>query len=153
MASYVRITNHKGKPFILFSGMFGVYRKVKQECKDAGVPFDILSAWRGQAEQDSLQAQGLSKATFGHSPHNFGLAFDYWPVDKDGNFLKDTDITDYMWNKMGAIVEANGLTWGGSFISLKDSDHAENTNWRVLSKDGTCPLLNEAPPDSDIENL
>ena len=153
MASYVRVTDRKGRPYILFAGMYGIYRKIKQDCKDAGVPIDIVYGWRGKDEQNKLEAQGLSKATFGHSPHNFGLAFDYWPLDKNGNGMKEEDISDYIWNKIGAIVTADGLTWGGSFTSIVDKDHAENTNWRTLSKDGTCPLLTNAPDDKDIENI
>jgi len=147
MAKYVRVTNCKGKSFILFGGMYGVFQKVKSICKNSSVPIDIIYGWRGEDEQNKLHAQGLSNAKFGFSPHNFGLAFDYWPLDKSGNFMHEKDITDYIWNKIGLIVQDCGLTWGGTFKSIVDKDHAENTDWRTLSQNGECPLLHQEPTD------
>lgn len=149
MAKYVRITNHKGKPFVLYGGMYGVYQKFKNLCKNASVPVDIIYGWRGEEEQNKLEAQGLSNAKFGSSPHNFGLAFDYWPLNKSGGFMQDTAISDYVWNKIGLIVEDCGLVWGGRFKSIIDKDHCENADWRTLSKNGECPLLHQEPTDID----
>jgi len=151
MAKYVRVKNHTGKTFILFGGMYGVYKEVQQKCQQAGVPIELIYGWRGKAEQDAFFAQGLSKAKFGSSPHNYGLAFDYCPLDQNGKFVQYEAVSTETWNKIGAIVRDCGLTWGGDFKTIVDLDHAENADWQTLTKDGTCPLLSEEP--SDVENV
>jgi hypothetical protein len=153
MAKYIRIKNHKGQSFILFSGMYGVYRQVVEKCKEANVPIDIIYGWRGKEAQDNFCANGLSNAKFGSSPHNYGLAFDYWPLDKQGQFMRDTDISDYIWDKIGLIVEDCGLQWGGRFKAIVDKDHAENKDWRELVANGTVCLFKESPSQDDIEDV
>lgn len=149
MAKYVIVKEIPTRQFLIFGGMYGVYRKVLTACALAGIPIGVVSGWRGKEEQDDLEARGLSKAKFGSSPHNYGLAFDYCPTLPNGHFMDPSKVSDETWNRLGKIVEANGLTWGGSFKSIVDLDHAENTDWRALSQTD-CPLLSEMPMDIEV---
>jgi hypothetical protein len=153
MAKYVRVKDHKGRPYVMFGGMYGVFMQFKKACIDAGVPVDIIYGWRGEVEQNELKAKGLSKAEFGKSPHNFGLAFDYCPLNEKGNYVDPSSVSEDVWNKIGVIVGQCGLTWGGTFPGFPDEDHAQNPDWKELTLNGTCPLLSQLPDDSDIEEV
>lgn len=153
MAKYIRVKNHRGDAYVIFGGMWGSYARLLRECQDASVPIDIVYGWRGEKEQNDFLAQGLSKAKFGQSPHNYGLAFDYCPLDEKGRFLDASTVSDDVWAKIGRIVVQVGFGWGGNFTTIKDQDHAENTDWKELIQDGTCPLLKELPDESDIQDV
>lgn len=150
MAKYVRVKDRNGKQYVMFGGMYGAFMQVMKACKEQGVPIDIIYGWRGEEEQNQLEAKGLSKAKFGKSPHNYGLAFDYWPLNEHGQGMDEKKITEELWSKIGAIVHSFGLTWGGTFPGFPDEDHAQNADWVELKNDGTCPLLHTLPDDSDI---
>ncbi len=59
---------------------------------------------------DEPHCQQYTQAGPGESAHNYGLAFDAWPV-KNGQIIDDI----HYWQIYGQIVRSNGLTWGGCF--------------------------------------
>jgi len=113
----------------------------------------LVQTLRTEAEQNELFAQGrtkpgpvVTKAKFGQSYHNYGLAFDFAVMyDKDGNgtyeclswdtkydFDKD-GVSD--WQEVVKPFKTLGYTWGGDFNSIQDDPHLEKTfgyNWRDL---------------------
>lgn len=100
-----------------------------------GFDFAVICGHRGRAEQEAAFAQGVSRAHWLQSPHNFtpSLAFDAvpWPLNWE-------DVTAF--NHLGDVIKAAaqavgvGLTWGGDFGSFKDRPHFELTNWRTIAK-------------------
>lgn len=115
------------------------------------VKIRIVQALRTQAEQDALFAQGrtkpgpvVTKAKFGQSFHNYGLALDFAIMyDKDNNgtfealswntnfdFDKDA-IKD--WQEVVKPFLSLGYKWGGNFTSIQDDPHLEKPlglTWR-----------------------
>lgn len=113
----------------------------------------IVQGLRTKAEQDAIYAQGrttpghiVTNARFGQSYHCFGLAWDgALMYDKDNNGTyeilswdvhldQDKDgIAD--WQEVVQAFTKLGYTWGGSFHSLPDYPHLEQTfglNWRDM---------------------
>ena len=103
--------------------------------KETGVKWVITSGRRTMSEQQKLYDQGrktqgpvVTKAAPGSSAHNFGLAADLAPMRGDGIWWS---APRQIWDKMGAIAEALGLTWGGHFKSFLDLPHTEAKNWKI----------------------
>lgn len=103
----------------------------------AGIRLVVTATRRTISEQDRLYAQGrtapgqkVTNAKGGQSPHNFGLAFDFCPLDSNGK--PDWNAPRNVWNKVGEIAEAHGMTWGGHFKSLLDLPHIEHPRWREV---------------------
>lgn len=106
----------------------------------AGIQLRPIVTWRGAADQNAAAAAGASKATAGHSPHNFvddqgrpcSLAFDFGIFDR-GFYVKDG--TDPRYAQAGAIGKGLGLAWGGDWTlehdgCAPDYDHLQLPNWR-----------------------
>lgn len=70
----------------------------------------------------------VTNAKGGQSAHNFGLAADLAPEKAKG--LIDWNAPSIMWEAMGNIAMKHGLTWGGTFKSIKDLPHIEHPRWR-----------------------
>lgn len=97
-----------------------------------GIYPDAHVCWgvRGEAEQELFKKQGTSKASFGQSPHNYGLAVDIFRLT-----LSNSASFDPVWyrTKLAPVVAANpDLVWGGTFKSLVDLPHVELANWKTL---------------------
>ena len=95
----------------------------------------ISDARRTMAQQRTIYAQGrtapgkvVSNAKPGQSAHNFGYAVDVWPLKADNDF--DWGAARSLFEKMGAIAEELGLTWGGHFKSILDLPHVEMAKWK-----------------------
>ncbi len=129
------------------------------DCSAEGVTLLITQGLRTWQEQDALFAQGrtdpgkiVTNARGGQSYHNFGLAFDIVPLDAQNQPIWDT--TNDAWKiaqEIGllhagssdsrldpsfvASVSAQdlGLTWGGTFTTIKDIPHYELTGGVPLS--------------------
>lgn len=100
-----------------------------------GTYFRVAQGLRTYAEQDTLYAQGrttaghiVTNARGGYSNHNFGCAVDCYP------FLSGS-TGDLNWNARSpqflAMVEAlraQGLAWGGEWVSLPDAPHFQLAN-------------------------
>lgn len=113
-------------------------RALLDAARAQGIELTVTQGLRTYAEQDALYAQGrtapgpkVTNAKAGHSWHNFGLAFDVavmqggqptWPNDQP------------LWNKIGELGKAQGLTWGGDFQSFKDMPHFQYTGGLTLEQ-------------------
>ena len=116
---------------------------VEQIIADAlavGIKLAVTATRRTIAEQDRLYAQGrtapgkkVTNAKGGQSPHNFGLAFDFCPLNKAGGL--DWNAPKSVWTKVGEIAESHGMTWGGRFKTLLDLPHVEHPGWRQVRAD------------------
>lgn len=95
-----------------------------------GTPMVITDGRRSLAQQQALYAQGRTAP--GHivtnadgivhpSAHQLGRAVDCCFL-VDGQPSWDARLP---WKCYGALVEAAGLRWGGSFQNLHDLPHAE----------------------------
>ncbi|MEG2338743.1 MAG: M15 family metallopeptidase [Clostridium sp.] len=104
--------------------------KFLAKCKAAGLDVIVTQTLRTVAEQNELYAQGrtkpgkiVTKAKGGYSMHNYGLAFDI-AIKVKGKIDWDNEA---LYAKAGAIGQAVGLEWGGSWKSFKDTPHFQWT--------------------------
>ena len=83
---------------------------------------------RSVAQQEKYYAQGRTKpgsiitnARGGYSFHNYGVAFDIRPVEKDERKKKA------LYRKAGRIGKKLGLEWGGDWKGFPDMPHFKYT--------------------------
>ena len=103
-------------------------------CLAHGYTLRITQSFRTDDEQRALYAQGrtapgkiVTKAKdASESPHGRGCAFDVAFV-VDGRLSWDEALP---WVHLGAIAEACGLEWGGSF---NDKPHFQMPGWRTYT--------------------
>ena len=103
------------------------------------IDIEMTDGWRGEADQQKALAAGNSRASFGHSPHNFGVAFDCAPVI-NGKLEWPSDMT--LWQEIGRVGKAIGMVWGGDFHSITDYPHFEMKDWASKG----LKLYSEQPP-------
>lgn len=137
--NFKEYTNRYGKKMVLEQFMLNCFELMKANLLLDGVDIEMTDGWRGEQDQDAAKASGHSKAAFGHSPHNFGVAFDVAPVI-DGTLSWPSDMT--LWRQIASEGIKLGLTWGGNFHSIVDLPHFETTGWRSMD----LMLYSEAPP-------
>jgi peptidoglycan L-alanyl-D-glutamate endopeptidase CwlK len=103
-----------------------------EEADRQGVPSELVQAYRSPAEQTALytSGQGVTNAPALMSYHNYGLAGDVVP--KAYLSMKDWNPSGPLWQKLGAIGESLGLSWGGRW-SKPDLPHFE-AKWAPLSE-------------------
>lgn len=118
------------------------------KAKNPALDVRIIHTYRSEAYQNSLWAQGRTKAgnivtnaKGGQSAHNLDLpntptgdaaAFDVG-VFLNGKYLTGaTKAETAHYISIGAIGKALGLVWGGDFKSIKDYPHYELPNWKAL---------------------
>lgn len=115
------------------------YNRLRVELERRGIPFYAHQFYRGKAEQDRLKAAGRSKAAWGSSPHNYGLAVDMVHA------LYHWDLTKAQWALIGTIGKEVArkldlkVTWGGDW-NFYDPAHWQLTNWKNLKGWKTTPL-------------
>jgi peptidoglycan LD-endopeptidase CwlK len=105
---------------------------------NAGLDVLITCTLRSNAEQAALWAKGrtapgsrVTDAPPGRSAHNFGLAIDIVPL-VDGK--PDWNGADPVWDQVGALGQAAGLTWLGAPGSpFPEKPHLEHPDWRALA--------------------
>lgn len=106
-------------------------RRLCQTLQARGLPFFPIEWIRDAARQNQLKKEGRSLASFGSSPHNFGMAVDIV------HFGKYWDCTPKEWAVIGLIGKEVArkleikVTWGGDW-SFYDPAHWELTDWRSL---------------------
>lgn len=126
--------------------VYNAFLHINQKLLGKGVRMRVTHGRRTFAEQDALYAQGRTKAgpvvtraSAGHSYHNYGLAFDFTILlDKngDGKFetvewstTSDNDhdgVAD--WKEVVTYMKSLGYTWGGDWPGKKnDPPHFEKT--------------------------
>lgn len=120
-------------------------------CHEAGIEVIITSTYRDHASQEALYAQGrttpgkvVTKARGGDSFHNWRVAFDFLvlrhgkPVwGTSGNGVDDNPADDEkddleLWQRAGAIAEAQGLEWGGRW-KFRDLPHCQFTGGLTIA--------------------
>ncbi len=108
-------------------------------CSTGNIGVRMTQAMRTIPEQDLLYAQGrtapgpeVTKARGGRSWHNYGLAFDFCLMHKDGSVtwdrFEDLDgdgIAD--WIEAVKIAKDLGFDWGGDWKGRKDYPHFDMT--------------------------
>lgn len=108
------------------------------DCEAAGIDLLVTCTRRSGDDQDALWAQGRTKpghivtnAKAGQSAHNYGLAIDIVPMV---NGKPDWNGTDPIWDQIGELGVAAGLTWLGSpHSSFPEKPHFEATDWRAIA--------------------
>jgi len=105
-----------------------------EECTKQGLFIKIGETLRTVEEQDELYAQGRTKpgsivtnarGSSYSSYHQWGTAFDFYRNDGKGAYYDK----DGFFAKVGAIGEALGLEWGGSWTSIVDQPHFQLSDW------------------------
>lgn len=93
----------------------------------------ISCAYRNQVDQESDLAKGVTRASFGQSPHNYqpSLALDWFRLTQAGGAAFDAPWYEAV---LKPAAQASGLVWGGSFSSIHDLPHVEIADWRQLSR-------------------
>jgi peptidoglycan L-alanyl-D-glutamate endopeptidase CwlK len=106
-------------------------RDAADELAATGMYLLVVSGLRTAAEQDALYAKGrngstekiVTHAKAGYSMHNYGLAVDVVPYLSGETGEVNWDAKTPQFNTMVAALKAQGLVWGGDWITLKDDDH------------------------------
>ena len=132
--------------------------KFLSDCRAAGIDAFITQTYRSTEYQNTLFAQGrtteelralgitgvqgrpgprVTNARGGTSAHNFtkdgkpwARAFDIAIKNPDGSLNWNAETEP--WKRAGAIGEAVGLEWGGSWTRFKDASHFQLRNWKTL---------------------
>lgn len=114
-----------------------ICRKFVNKCKDNHIDVIITSTYRDAESQDSLYAQGRTKAgnkvtnaKAGQSFHNFKVAFDFCPIVNGKAQWNDTAT----FTKCGEIAESLGLEWAGRWKSFKELAHCQLTGGLTLAQ-------------------
>lgn len=92
---------------------------------------DAHISWglRGRKDQEDAFNRGHSKARFGQSPHNYGLALDFFRLTLNG---ADFTLSWYQ-EKLRPAAEAAGLVSGGAWAKFKDWPHVEVADWKTVN--------------------
>lgn len=95
-----------------------------------GVPFWTHCLWRGEAEQNALRLAGNSKAVWGSSPHNYGMAIDVV------HSIYGWNLHEKSWALIGhigkeiSVQSGIAITWGGDW-KFYDPAHWELREWKL----------------------
>ena len=116
-------------------------RNLCRALKEYGIPFFATEFCRDRPRQELLLATGKSKAAFGSSAHNFGMAVDVI------HSRKGWDLHSLEWDMVGLLGKEVArkmnlkVTWGGDW-KFYDPAHWQIEDWRArVQKNG----LGEAP--------
>jgi peptidoglycan L-alanyl-D-glutamate endopeptidase CwlK len=95
----------------------------------------VVSGLRSAAEQNTLYAQGrttpghvVTKAKAGQSMHNYGLAVDVVPYLSGQSGALNWKPEKEQFKAMVAAMKAQGLVWGGDWVTFPDDDHFQMPN-------------------------
>lgn len=100
-----------------------------RDLRKRGLPFIPHIYFRDEETQNRLRKQGVSKAKWGQSPHNFGMAVDIV------HFGKYWNLTPLQWAVIGLIGKEVArrlnlkVTWGGDW-KFYDPAHWELSDWK-----------------------
>nr|QPB07458.1 MAG: hypothetical protein [Microvirus sp.] len=101
-----------------------------KELKRRGIPFFPHCYVRSGADQDSLYAQGVSKARAGESPHNWGMAVDLVHFGRFWNLSKKEWAVIGLIGKEVARKRNLKIVWGGDW-KFYDPAHWELKDWKA----------------------
>jgi hypothetical protein len=102
----------------------------------AGKPgFRVAQGLRTYAQQQALYEQGrempgpiVTDAPEGYSNHNFGCAVDCYPFLTGDSGALNWNAASLGFQVMVEALKAQGLAWGGDWISIKDDPHFQLAN-------------------------
>lgn len=100
-----------------------------RDLRKRGYPFFPHVYFRGRELQNRLRKQGVSKAVWGQSAHNYGMAVDIV------HFGRYWDLTPTEWAVIGLIGKEVArrlnlkVTWGGDW-KFYDPAHWELSDWK-----------------------
>jgi hypothetical protein len=77
--------------------------------------------WRSKEDQEKALKSGNSKAKWGYSYHNYGLAYDLAPMGLSDKRIFWED--DRAWDAIGNCSKGLGLEWGGKWKTFIDRPH------------------------------
>ena len=107
-----------------------------------GNGFRVAQCLRSYAESDADYAKGrtapgpiVTNAPGGHSWHNFGMAVDCYPFMAGQSGPLVWSAGHPLFQAMVAALKAQGLAWGGDWVSLKDYPHFQPSNIPVSPTD------------------
>lgn len=113
-------------------------RLMAAELRAEGINIMVTSGYRSFAEQNALYEQGrtrpgsiVTNARGGQSLHNYGLAVDVVPLDANGQ--PNWNVSNSVWQRIGAAGKRQGLEWGGDWTSFVDRPHFQMTAGRSTS--------------------
>ncbi len=109
-------------------------------CKEIGIDLLVTCTFRDGEAQNALYAQGRgapgyirTNARAGQSFHQFHVAFDVVPL-RDGKPVWSTSGADAeLWQKIGALGEAQGLEWAGRWTRFREFPHFQFTGGLTLA--------------------
>jgi len=119
----------------------GIYITVAQGLRTVEEQDALFAKGRDSAGNVVNKAQVVTNARGGHSWHNFGLAVDCYPVDKETGGV-DWNPQHPQWKRMEEIGVSLGLTSGANWERLVDAPHFQLT--------GRFP---EAAPSDEVREL
>lgn len=104
---------------------------MEAELENVGIEIGVTQGLRTVEEQNALYVQGrngdtrprVTNARGGYSNHNFGLAVDLVPIQKDGKAWWTAPKA--VWLQIGLAAEREGLSWGGRWTDPVDMPHVE----------------------------
>lgn len=109
-------------------------------CAAEGIDLLITSTYRDGAEQDRLYAIGrttpgrkVTNARAGQSFHNYRLAYDIVPLRHGKPVWGTTGEDGKLWERIGALGEAQDLEWAGRWSRFREFAHFQYTGGRPLS--------------------
>ena len=89
-----------------------------------GVTAKVICGERDRAAQEAAKRSGASRASYGYSWHNFGMAIDFGLFK--GRSYVDADspaLAEAVYNAIGAVAPQYGILWGGTWRSFVDMPH------------------------------
>lgn len=89
-----------------------------------GVELKVICGDRNRADQEAAKRSGASKAGYGYSWHNYGMAIDFGCF-KGRSYLDSDDaaLANKVYRAIGSIAPDFGIEWGGSWRTFKDYPH------------------------------
>lgn len=140
MPSFSSYKNRYGKELIVESNLLESFKTMKLILSSKNVDIEMTDGWRGEQAQDQAASTGHSKATFGHSAHNYGVAFDVAPVI-NGELTWPADTAD-IWLEIGKVGEGLNLQWG---LDWNQNGVPDLNDTAAKNPDGTPKWLADAP--------
>ena len=89
-----------------------------------GVDAKVICGYRNRRDQEKAKATGASRAGWGHSWHNYGMAIDLGLFD-GGSYVDGGNprLAHRIYAAIGHLTEGYGLIWGGNWPSFPDEAH------------------------------
>ena len=89
-----------------------------------GIELKVICGLRNKTDQNHALARGASKAGYGWSWHNYGMAIDFGCFD-GGSYLDAAEPAraEKLYKELGILAAKHEISWGGFWRSFKDTPH------------------------------